>query len=112
MKKEDLFMIKQSILLQREKRILNMKQLGKDKSNKSVVELFKVMKEWNYSIYGKITIKSLSKIASKNRKTVQKYYKELKAKLIPIMDQNIKNQENILKYNFQFHRRKNFVQSM
>ncbi|QPQ50190.1 hypothetical protein H3Z85_11555 [Chryseobacterium indologenes] len=83
-------------LTTKEKRILNMKQLGKDKSNKSVAELFKVMKEWNYSIHGKITIKSLSKIASKNRKTVQKYYKELKAKLIPIMDPKIKKQENIL----------------
>lgn len=80
---------KTKCLTTKEKRILNMKQLGKDKSNKSVGELFKVMKEWNYTLHGKITIKNLSKIASKNRKTVQKYYKELKAKLIPNVDLGI-----------------------
>ncbi|MET3537730.1 BT4734/BF3469 family protein [Chryseobacterium limigenitum] len=95
-------------LTTKEKRSLNMKQLGKDKSNKSKTELFNVMKEWDFTIYGKITIKNLSKTASKNKKTVQKYYKELKAKLAFISLNTLKN-SNTLEKEIKFNDLKNYI---
>ncbi|WP_185286426.1 BT4734/BF3469 family protein [Chryseobacterium indologenes] len=62
----------------KEKRALNMKQIGKDKQLRSKSELLTIMRSWNHDLLGKMTIEKLAIAAVKNRKTVQKYYKELK----------------------------------
>lgn len=39
------------------------------------------MNTWNEEQYGKMTIKKITKISGKNKKTVQKYYRELKSRI-------------------------------
>lgn len=61
-----------------EKRQLNAIQMGKDKVDKTKQELLTVMKNWDIKQYGKMTIDKIKKVTGKNKKTVQKYYTDLK----------------------------------
>ena len=61
-----------------QKRRLVFQKLAKDKSEKTKSELYSVMRDWDFSEYGKMTIKKIRKITGKNVKTIQKYYSDLK----------------------------------
>lgn len=64
-----------------QKRRLVFQKLAKDKSEKTKSELLSAMKNWNYSKYGKMTIQKLRNITGKNKKTIQKYYSDLKKQI-------------------------------
>ncbi|MCT4003715.1 hypothetical protein HZQ19_18180 [Elizabethkingia anophelis] len=64
-----------------EKRKLNASQIGKDKVIKTTKELLEIMSTWDIEKYGKITIDKVTEVSGKNKKTVQKYYTELKKQL-------------------------------
>ncbi|MDR6546693.1 hypothetical protein J2810_002753 [Chryseobacterium rhizosphaerae] len=66
-----------------DKRKLNIKQVHQDRTNKTKAELLEAMQKWDYDSYGKITIEKLYLFTGKSKNTVDKYYKELKAQLIP-----------------------------
>lgn len=63
-------------------RKLNAVQIGKDKVVKTKRELLEVMENWNIEKYGKMTYKNVAKVSGKNKKTVQKYYTELKNQIL------------------------------
>lgn len=69
-----------------EKRRLNIKKVHQDRTNKTQSELFEVMKNWNSDLHGKMTIKTLAKVAIKNPKTVQIYYTKLKKEILQDLD--------------------------
>lgn len=64
-----------------EKRKLNASQIGKDKVIKTTKELLEIMSTWDIEKYGKITIDKVTEVSGKDKKTVQKYYTELKKQL-------------------------------
>lgn len=65
-----------------DKRRLNLKNINQDRKDKTISELLEVMKNWNFELDGKMTIKSLEKVTGKNKKTIQIYYKTLKTEII------------------------------
>ncbi|MDV3579520.1 hypothetical protein CMU79_16400 [Elizabethkingia anophelis] len=65
----------------REKRQLNLKQIHKDTVTRTTKELLDIMNTWNEEQYGKMTIKKITEVSGKNKKTVQKYYSELKSRI-------------------------------
>lgn len=65
-----------------DKRKLNLKKINQDRKNRTVSELLGVVKNWDYSLNGKITIKKLCEVTGKNKKTIQTYYKGLKAEIV------------------------------
>jgi len=73
---------KEKKLTPTDKRRLNLKKLNQDRKDKTISELLEVMKNWNFELDGKMTIKSLKKVTGKNRKTIQIYYKTLKTEII------------------------------
>lgn len=70
-----------------DKRRLNIKQIHKDRTNKTQSELLKIMKNWDFDLYGKMTIKKLAKVAIKDPKTVQTYYTKLKTEISQDLDE-------------------------
>lgn len=70
-----------------EKRRLNIKKVHQDRTNKTQSELLEVMKNWNFDLHGKMTIKKLAKVAIKDPKTVQTYYTKLKAEVLQDLDE-------------------------
>ncbi|RLJ33821.1 VirE-like protein [Chryseobacterium sp. 7] len=70
-----------------DKRRLNIKQIHKDRTNKTQFELLKIMKNWDIDLYGKMTIKKLAKVAIKDPKTVQTYYTKLKTEILQDFDE-------------------------
>lgn len=69
-----------------EKRRLSIKQIHQDRANKTQSELLEIMRNWDYDLYGKMTIKKLAKVAIKNPKTVQTYYTKLKTDILQELD--------------------------
>ncbi|GAA5100529.1 hypothetical protein GCM10023210_39150 [Chryseobacterium ginsengisoli] len=65
-----------------DKRRLNLKKINQDRKDKTISELLESMKNWNFELDGKMTIKSLEKVTGKNKKTIQIYYKALKTEII------------------------------
>ncbi|MDV3566027.1 hypothetical protein CMU71_03850 [Elizabethkingia anophelis] len=65
----------------REKRQLNLKQIHKDTVTRTTKELLDIMTAWDDKQYGKMTIKKITEVSGKNKKTVQKYYSELKSRI-------------------------------
>lgn len=70
-----------------EKRRLNIKKVHQDRTNKTQSELLEVMKNWDFDLYGKMTIKKLAKVAIKDPKTVQTYYTKLKTEILQDLDE-------------------------
>lgn len=70
-----------------EKRRLNIRKVHQDRTNKTQSELLEVMKNWDFDLYGKMTIKKLAKVAIKDPKTVQTYYTKLKTEILPDLDE-------------------------
>ncbi|AZA55365.1 hypothetical protein [Chryseobacterium sp. G0201] len=70
-----------------EKRRLNIKKVHQDRTNKTQSELLEIMKNWDFSLHGKMTIKSVAKVAIKDPKTVQSYYTKLKTELLQDLDE-------------------------
>lgn len=64
-----------------DKRRLNLKKINKDRKDKTISEILNVMQDWDYSLNGKITINKLCEATGKNKKTIQTYYKGLKAEI-------------------------------
>lgn len=65
-----------------EKRKLNASQIGKDKVIKTTKELLEIMSTWDIEKYGKITIDKVTEVSGKDKKTVQKYYTNLKNQIL------------------------------
>lgn len=65
-----------------DKRKLNCKQISKDRSLKCKNELLNVLENWDKKKQGKLTIENITAVSGKNKKTVQKYHKELKSQII------------------------------
>ncbi|AKK72096.1 hypothetical protein OK18_05120 [Chryseobacterium gallinarum] len=70
-----------------EKRRLNIKKVHQDRRTKTKSELLEIMKNWDYDLHGKMTIKKLAEVAIKNPKTVQTYYAKLKAEILQDIDE-------------------------
>lgn len=51
---------------------------GKIKRGKTYQQLKEFVKNWNYKVYGKITIKKLTEVSKRNKNTVADYYKQLR----------------------------------
>lgn len=62
-----------------DKRRLNLKKINQDRKDKTISEILNTMQGWDYSLNGKITINKLCEATGKNKKTIQTYYKGLKA---------------------------------
>ena len=77
-----------------DKRRLNIKQIHKDRTNKTRSELLEVMRNWDYDLYGKMTIKKLAKVAIKDPKTVQTYYTKLKTEISQDLDETNTNSDD------------------
>lgn len=58
----------------RQKRQLIIDALASDKVKKSKLRIEEAIREWDFENDGKITVRSLSRVAGMNKKTVQKYY--------------------------------------
>ncbi|MFN1215790.1 hypothetical protein ACKW6Q_02275 [Chryseobacterium kwangjuense] len=86
-------------LTTKEKRKFNIKQICKDKITKTKSDLLAVMKNWNYNLYGKITIQKIVELTGKNKKTVQKYYADLKRYIstIPVWEEEKRTKNKIFK---------------
>lgn len=52
---------------------------GKIRRGKTYEGLKEFVKNWNYEDYGKITIKKLTIVSKRNKKTVAEYYKQLRS---------------------------------
>ncbi|WP_419869777.1 BT4734/BF3469 family protein [Chryseobacterium sp. CT-SW4] len=65
-----------------DKRRLSIRQIHQDRKNKTQSDLLEVMKNWDFDLYGKMTIKKLAKVAIKDPKTVQTYYAKLKTEIL------------------------------
>jgi hypothetical protein len=64
-----------------QKRQIIINAMAADKVKKSKLKIEKAIKEWDFLEDGKITIRSLSKVAGMNKKTVQKYYHLYKSEI-------------------------------
>ncbi|RXM39624.1 hypothetical protein BOQ62_10655 [Chryseobacterium sp. CH21] len=60
-----------------EKQKINGRVLGNDRSEKTVKELIDCVMNWDYEKHPKITQKSLIEVSDKNKKTVEKYYRNV-----------------------------------
>lgn len=70
-----------------DKRRLSIKQIHQDRRNKTQSELLEIMRNWDYDLYGKMTIKKLAKVAIKDPKTIQTYYSKLKTEILQELDE-------------------------
>lgn len=85
-------------LTTKEKKRLNIKKICQDRVEKTKADLWSVMKEWNDVSDGKMTIKKIKNLTGKNKKTVQKYYTELKELLFLISNDVNTNKNKIIEH--------------
>jgi hypothetical protein len=82
-----------------DKRKLNLKKINQDRKDKTISEILNIMQGWDYSLNGKITINKLCEATGKNKKTIQTYYKGLKAEISVKKHNNLEVFKKIIERN-------------
>ncbi|EHM7983033.1 MULTISPECIES: hypothetical protein [Elizabethkingia] len=67
--------------------------------DKTISEILNSMQGWDYNLNGKITINKLCEATGKNKKTIQPYYKDLKAEIFVKKYNNLEVLKKIIERN-------------